>query len=40
MEDSRIEIAESLPQGVEIVTQVDASLSEGRAARAMREVER
>jgi HlyD family secretion protein len=39
-EDSRLEIAESLPQGIEIVTQVDTSLSEGRAARAIREMQR
>ena len=38
-EDARIEIAESLPQGVEVVTRVDASLREGRAARAAREAQ-
>jgi HlyD family secretion protein len=39
-DDSRLEITESLPPGIEIVTQVDTSLSEGRTARAIREVQR
>jgi HlyD family secretion protein len=39
-EDSRLEIAENLASGIEIVTLVDSSLSEGRAARAIREVPR
>jgi HlyD family secretion protein len=38
-EDARIEIAESLPRGVEVVAKVDGSLSEGRAARAIREAQ-
>jgi HlyD family secretion protein len=36
-EDARIEVAEALPPGVEVVSRVDSSLREGRAARAIRE---
>jgi HlyD family secretion protein len=36
-EDARIELTEPLPEGVQIVTTIDASFREGRAARALRE---
>jgi HlyD family secretion protein len=36
-EDSRLEVMETLPPGVEIVTRVDAAFREGRAARVARE---
>ena len=39
-EDSRLEITNGLSEGAEVVTQVSASLQEGRAARAMREDKR
>ena len=39
-EDARLEIVETLPQGVEVVTSTDAALGEGRAARALREAQR
>jgi HlyD family secretion protein len=39
-EDSRLEVAEGLPRGVDIVTRVTAALYEGRAVRAIREGER
>jgi HlyD family secretion protein len=39
-EDSRLEVTETLPPGVEIATSVDAAFREGRAARAVREDKR
>jgi HlyD family secretion protein len=39
-EDARLEIVEALPQGVEVVTMVDAALRDGRAARAIGEAQR
>jgi HlyD family secretion protein len=39
-EDARLEIVETLPQGVEVVASIDAALHEGRAARVMREAQR
>jgi HlyD family secretion protein len=39
-EDARLEIVETLPQGVEVVASIDAALREGRAARVMREAQR
>jgi HlyD family secretion protein len=39
-EDARLEIVETLPQGVEVVASIDAALREGRAARAIREAQR
>jgi HlyD family secretion protein len=39
-EDSRLELTEKLPQGVEVVARIDASFQEGRAARAVPEAKR
>jgi HlyD family secretion protein len=39
-EDSRLEITKGLPEGAEVITQVSASLQEGRAVRPMREDKR
>jgi HlyD family secretion protein len=39
-EDARLEIVETLPQGVEVVASIDAALREARAARAIREAQR
>jgi HlyD family secretion protein len=39
-EDARLEIVETLPQGVEVVASIDAALREGRAAKAIREAQR
>jgi HlyD family secretion protein len=39
-EDARLEIVETLPQGVEVVTRIDAAMREGGAARAIREAQR
>jgi HlyD family secretion protein len=39
-EDSRLELTEALPEGVEVVTRIDASFYEGRAARPVREITR
>jgi HlyD family secretion protein len=39
-EDARLEIVETLPQGVEVVASIDVALREGRAARAIREAQR
>jgi HlyD family secretion protein len=39
-EDSRLEVAEKLPEGVDVVTRLSAALHEGRAVRAMEEGKR
>ena len=39
-EDARLEIRDGLPDGAEVVTQIDPSLKEGRAARAVPEARR
>jgi HlyD family secretion protein len=39
-EDSRLELTEKLPEGVEVVTRIAASFYEGRAARPVRETKR
>jgi HlyD family secretion protein len=39
-EDSRLEIRGGIPDGAAVVTEVSASLQEGRAARAIEEKER
>lgn len=39
-EDSRLEIRDGLPQGADVVAQVNASLQEGRAVRAIQESKR